>query len=235
MIKNILFDLDGTLLNMDQDKFLKLYMISLYSVLKDEYKDINELTSIIEKGVHLMFNNDGSKTNEQVFYEHFKSINKDKTDELLKRIEKYYDNEFILAKDSTSSSIYAPLLIKELKEKGYNIILATNPIFPRVATLQRIKWANLDYKDFTYITTYENSSYCKPNVKYYDEILNKLNLNKEECIMIGNDTKEDYAITNLDIPCIILKDNLMNKANLDIDFSTLKEYYYNTKNYPKVK
>ena len=53
--------------------------------------------------------------------------------------------------------------------------------------------------------------------------------------MIGNDTKEDYAITNLDIPCIILKDNLMNKANLDIDFSTLKEYYYNTKNYPKVK
>ena len=50
MIKNILFDLDGTLLNMDQDKFLKLYMISLYNVLKDEYTDINELTSIIEKG-----------------------------------------------------------------------------------------------------------------------------------------------------------------------------------------
>ena len=66
MIKNILFDLDGTLLNMDQDKFLKLYMISLYSVLKDEYKDINELTNVIETGVKLMFNNDGSKTNEEV-------------------------------------------------------------------------------------------------------------------------------------------------------------------------
>ena len=102
-------------------------------------------------------------------------------------------------------------------------------------TLNRIKWANLDYNDFSYISTYENSSYCKPHIKYYEEIIKKLNLNKEECIMIGNDTKEDYAITQLDIPCIILKDNLMNKANLDIDFSTLKEYYFNTKNYPTVK
>lgn len=235
MIKNILFDLDGTLLNMDQDKFLKLYTLSLYNSLKDEYKDINELSYVIETGVKLMFNNDGSKTNEQVFYEHFKNYHKDKTEYLIKRIEKYYDNEFIYAKEATSSSNYAPLLIKELKEKGYNIILATNPIFPKVATLNRIKWANLNPDDFTYISTYENSSYCKPNIKYYEEIINKLNLNKEECLMIGNDTKEDYAITKLDIPCIILKDNLINKANLDIDFSTLKEYYFNTKNYPIIK
>ena len=86
-----------------------------------------------------------------------------------------------------------------------------------------------------YISTYENSHYSKPNIKYYEEILNKLNLNKEECLMIGNDTIEDYIITKLDIPCIILKENLINKNNLDLDFSTLDEYYLNTKNYPKIK
>ena len=121
------------------------------------------------------------------------------------------------------------------KEKGYNLILATNPIFPRIATLNRIKWAGLDPNDFMYISTYENSHYSKPSIKYYEEILNKLNLNKEECLMIGNDTSEDYVITNLDIPCIILKENLINKNNLDLDFSTLDEYYLNTKNYPKIK
>ena len=31
------------------------------------------------------------------------------------------------------------------------------------------------------------------------------------------------------------KENLINKNNLDLDFSTLDEYYLNTKNYPKVK
>ena len=86
MIKNILFDLDGTLINMDQDKFLELYMISLYNYSKDEYKDVYELIEIIKKGVYLMVTNNGEKTNEEVFYEHFKSIHKDKTDEILKKI-----------------------------------------------------------------------------------------------------------------------------------------------------
>ena len=235
MIKNILFDLDGTLLNMDQDKFLELYMLSLYNYSKEEYKDINELIDLIKKGVYLMVNNNGKLTNEEVFYNHFKSFHKDNTDTLLKKYEEYYNSDFIITKESTSLKKVAPLLIKELKEKGYNLILATNPIFPRIATLNRIKWAGLDPNDFMYISTYENSHYSKPNIKYYEEILNKLNLNKEECLMIGNDTSEDYVITNLDIPCIILKENLINKNNLDLDFSTLDEYYLNTKNYPKIK
>lgn len=235
MIKNILFDLDGTLLNMDQDKFLELYMLSLYNYSKEEYKDINELINLIKKGVYLMVNNNGKLTNEEVFYNHFKSFHKDNTDALLKKYEEYYNSDFIITKESTSLKKVVPLLIKELKEKGYNLILATNPIFPRIATLNRIKWAGLDPNDFMYISTYENSHYSKPNIKYYEEILNKLNLNKEECLMIGNDTSEDYVITNLDIPCIILKENLINKNNLDLDFSTLDEYYLNTKNYPKIK
>ena len=235
MIKNILFDLDGTLLNMDQDKFLELYMLSLYNYSKEEYKDVYELIDLIKKGVYLMVNNNGKLTNEEVFYNHFKSFHKDNTDALLKKYEEYYNSDFIITKESTSLKKVAPLLIKELKEKGYNLILATNPIFPRIATLNRIKWAGLDPNDFMYISTYENSHYSKPNIKYYEEILNKLNLNKEECLMIGNDTSEDYVITNLDIPCIILKENLINKNNLDLDFSTLDEYYLNTKNYPKVK
>ena len=235
MIKNILFDLDGTLLNMDQDKFLELYMLSLYNYSKEEYKDVYELINLIKKGVYLMVNNNGELTNEEVFYNHFKSFHKDKTDTLLKKYEEYYNSDFIITKESTSLKKVAPLLIKELKEKGYNLILATNPIFPRIATLNRIKWAGLDPNDFMYISTYENSHYSKPNIKYYEEILNKLNLNKEECLMIGNDTSEDYVVTNLDIPCIILKENLINKKNLDLDFSTLDEYYLNTKNYPKIK
>ena len=119
--------------------------------------------------------NNGELTNEEVFYNHFKSFHKDNTDTLLKKYEEYYNSDFIITKESTSLKKVAPLLIKELKEKGYNLILATNPIFPRIATLNRIKWAGLDPNDFMYISTYENSSYCKPNIKYYEEIINKLN------------------------------------------------------------
>ena len=37
-MKYYFFDLDGTLLPMDQDKFLELYMLSLYNYSKEEYK-----------------------------------------------------------------------------------------------------------------------------------------------------------------------------------------------------
>ena len=89
--------------------------------------------------------------------------------------------------------------------------------------------------DFSYISTYENSSYCKPNIKYYEEIISKLNLKKEECLMIGNDTIEDYIITSIDIPCIILKDCIINKNKLEIDFSSLENLYQAVKNYPNIK
>ena len=235
MVKNILFDLDGTLLPMDMDEFLKLYLYSLHKAFPSYHKDITELSEVIMKGTYLMVNNDGTKTNEKVFYDFFKSIHGDKTDELLKNYENYYNNEYILAKNATKTNPYANLLIKELKKKGYNLILATNPLFPKIATLNRIKWAGLDPDDFTLITTYENSSYCKPNLKYYEEIINKLHLNKDECLMIGNDTREDYVITKLGIPCIILKDCLINKDKLELDFISFEDLYKASLNYPFIK
>lgn len=234
MIKNILFDLDGTLLHLNPEVFMKLYIKSLYDNFSHLYKDIYELSNDIYKGTYLMTINDGNKTNEEVFWEFFKSIHKEASEEMLAKYKDYYEGDFNLAKNATSLSPYSNLIIKELKSKGYNIILATNPLFPNVATLQRIKWAGLDPNDFTLITTYENSSYSKPNLKYYEEIINKLNLNKDECLMVGNDTSEDYIITELGIPCIILKDCLINKNNLDIDFMTLEDLYKAVKNYPSL-
>lgn len=72
-------------------------------------------------------------------------------------------------------------------------VLAINPIFPRSAVESRIGWAGLDVSDFEYITTYENSWYCKPNPEYYNEILSKLNLQSGECPIVGNDVTEDMV------------------------------------------
>ena len=95
MIKNILFDLDGTLLPMDQDKFLKLYMISLYECFPNEYSNIEEMINIIAKGIGLMVNNDGKISNEKVFYNYFKSVKNERTDMLLEKYMEYYRTNFI--------------------------------------------------------------------------------------------------------------------------------------------
>ena len=79
------------------------------------------------------------------------------------------------------------MVIKEAKKKGIEVYLATNPIFPRCATMNRIDWAGLDPEDFKIITTYEDHVYCKPNPEYFLQILEQFELDPSECLMVGND------------------------------------------------
>ena len=120
--------------------------------------------------------------------------------------------------------------MKFLKENNYKLIAATNPLFPKVATFARLRWAGVSPDDFELVTTYEDSTFCKPNPKYYNEILQKLNLNPEECLMVGNDVGEDMVAKTLGINVFLLTDCLINKKGEDIsvypngNFNDLIEY-----------
>ena len=106
--------------------------------------------------------------------------------------------------------------VRALHAMGYRTVLATNPLFPPTATQSRIRWAGLIPEDFEFITTYDNSSFCKPNPDYYREILGKLNLNAGECLMVGNDVNEDMIAQTLGMQVFLLTDCLINKENRDI-------------------
>ena len=99
---------------------------------------------------------------------------------------------------------------------GYRVVLATNPLFPAIATRNRIRWAGLNPEDFELVTTYENSHYCKPNPDYYREILGKLSLDGSQCLMVGNDVGEDMIAGILGMKVFLLTDCLINSAGGDI-------------------
>ena len=106
--------------------------------------------------------------------------------------------------------------MSKIGDKGYRLVLATNPIFPAIATESRIRWAGLEPKDFEFYTTYENSGYCKPNPDYYREILNRLQVSPGECLMVGNDVTEDMVAETLGMKVFLLTDCLINKEEKDI-------------------
>ena len=95
-------------------------------------------------------------------------------------------------------------------------MLATNPLFPAIATESRIRWAGLNKDDFELYTTYENSCFCKPNLDYYREILSRLGLQPEECLMVGNDVGDDMVARELGMQVFLLTDCLINKTNADL-------------------
>ena len=103
-------------------------------------------------------------------------------------------------------------------------------MFPAIATCSRVRWAGLEPSDFDLITTYENSCHSKPNIAYYRDILETMNLKPEECLMVGNDAEEDMIAETLGMKVFLLTDCLLNRKNKDISkypqgsFPELLEY-----------
>ena len=110
------------------------------------------------------------------------------------------------------------------------MVLATNPLFPPTATESRVRWAGLQPSDFELITVYDNSYHCKPNPAYYEDILRTIGARAEECVMVGNDAKEDMIAESLGMQVFLLTDCLINSENRDISkyprgsFRELMEY-----------
>ena len=212
----ILFDLDGTLLPMEQESFMKAYFGGLARKLFPHGYEKDPLISAIWAGTKAMVKNNGEKLNEEVFWDVFSGILGEKTRNDIVYFDEFYANDFPRVKDACGYTPRSAELIKLIKEKGLRVALATNPLFPSTATEQRISWAGLSHTDFEIFTTYENSHYCKPNPDYYREVINKLGVTPEECLMVGNDVEEDMIAEALGMKVFLLTDCIINRENKDI-------------------
>lgn len=216
MITTVLFDLDGTLLPMDQDVFLKAYLGGLAEKMAPHGYDPRRLVPAIWAGTEAMVKNDGSVRNDTAFWNTFSAfLGRDaQADEAI--FEDFYRKEFQLVKNVCGYDPLAAQAVRDIKAMGYQVVLATNPLFPAIATYSRARWAGLEPEDFDLITTYENACRCKPNLDYYRDILDTLGLKAEECLMVGNDVGEDMIAQGLGMKVFLLTDCIINKDNRDI-------------------
>lgn len=233
MIKAVVFDLDGTLLPMDQEVFVKTYFKALAQKLAPYGYEPQKLIDAVWTGTAAMVKNDGTKKNEDAFWVTFAGIFGDRVYEDKVIFEEFYQNEFDCAKEVCGYTELAAEAVEAVKDKGLRVALATNPIFPAIATEKRIAWAGLTTEMFEFYTTYENSSYCKPNTGYYKAILEQMNVAPQECLMVGNDVAEDMIAETIGMKVFLLKDCMINKKEQDIagyaqgGFAELIEYIRN--------
>lgn len=236
MITTILFDLDGTLLPMDQDEFVKEYFGQLAQTLAPHGYDPKKLIAAVWKGTEAMVKNNGSCRNEEAFWKCFGEMLGERALEDKPLFDAFYQNEFQKAAAVCGKNPEVGKVIQEIKEKGYRVVLATNPLFPHFATESRIRWAGLEPSDFELYTTYENCHYCKPNLAYYEEILQKIGCRPEECLMVGNDVGDDMIVRKIGMDTFLLTDCLINQKGEDISgypqgsFAELREYLDSCKN-----
>lgn len=213
MKKVIFFDLDGTLLPLEMDDFMKSYFTGVSKKFIELNLPVKEATQAFMISTQKMVENDGSKTNEKAFWDSFRSLLDFDYEHVHSTFKSFYENEFQEFQSHTAKVDNLNNVLRTLKDKGYRLFLATNPLFPDVATLSRIKWAGLDADLFEEITTYENYHWCKPSIHYYQEIIDKFTLDPSNILMVGNDAQEDLVVSELGIETYLITDHLLDRSN----------------------
>ncbi|MDI3472533.1 MAG: hypothetical protein PWQ20_230 [Thermotogaceae bacterium] len=204
----ILTDLDGTLIEMDEMKFANEYFKMLQDHMKDYLNPENLFYTIMSCIEEITKNPDGKTSNYDRFFDVLlrKLGFEDKKTLLEQKFTEFYKKEFpklsVLAKPNRELVEF----LRELRKEGKGLILATNPVFPEIAILERLSWSGMKPEEFLLITHMENSRYCKPDTRYFKEICEKLSAKPEECLMIGNDSHYDSTCEEIGIKYVDVRD-----------------------------
>lgn len=205
----IFFDLDGTLLPMELDEFLGAYFEAIANFVATHGLDASSFSAGLKAGIKAMAAHDDGRTNFDAYWEAFFShADRDAADweELLAG---FYERDFGAIGAGVVPNPAAARAIETLAAKGYPLVLATMPMFPRRAVEWRLAWAGIDPSRFGRITSFENSTSVKPKPAYYAENVAACGLSGDDVLMVGNNTVEDLAACSLGADAFLVTDHLL--------------------------
>ena len=187
--KAILFDLDGTLIDVDLNQFIPGYLKLLANSVAHLIPPKKMVPAIL-KASEFINNNDGKIPNEEVFSNVFFPVEGYEKDDIQPLFTKFYEEDFKELQKFTKKKPEARKVIQTAFNKDYKVVIATTPVLPLTAIEQRLEWAGIGDFPYDLITSIENSCATKPNLLYYQLIFKFLNLSAKECIMVGDEAKD---------------------------------------------
>ena len=224
----ILFDLDGTLLEMHTESFIEHYLQELGAYIGDRYDAKRMLALIWDATKAMIQSDDPQKTNEQVFTEHFLRAAGLHKEQIWPLFDAFYRDVFPTLVRHTHPSPWAKPIVAAAKRHGYRLVVATNPVFPREAIYCRLSWLELPPEQFDLITVYEDFHHTKPNPGYYREICDRLGVRPADCVMVGNNMQEDMVASQLGMKTFLVTDYLEDRGEPAYPVQqrgTIKELY----------
>jgi FMN phosphatase YigB (HAD superfamily) len=187
----LLLDLDDTLLQTNLNVFVPAYFQALGNHLSNHVAPEITVRSLVH-GLKIMYKHEDPTQTlmdafDAVFYP---GIGISKRD-LSGTIDDFYDHVFPTLVDHTQRIDDAVALIDWALSCGFQVAIATDPLFPRKATYHRMRWAGIDPERVELFSTYEHFHYTKTFPAYYAEVLGRLGWPEGPTLVVGNDTERD--------------------------------------------
>jgi FMN phosphatase YigB (HAD superfamily) len=199
----LLIDLDDTLLGNDMGTFIPAYL-NLLSQHLSPFVDPNRMIPTMLNATQQMFqNSDPDCTLKDVFDAAFYLPLGLDEQALRHELEIFYADVFPKLRALTQYRPEAVELIENALSQGYQVGIATNPLFPLTAIHQRLEWAGLPSESFPFllIPSYETFHFAKPNPAFFAEFLGWIGWPQDPVVMIGNDLDHDiHGARRLGLP-----------------------------------
>lgn len=193
-VQGVLFDLDGTLLDIDLGSFLERYFSALATAmapLTDGDESLRQAMRSLNTATAAMMLPHAGRTNQEVFADEFHLLTGIDIDEHASLFDRFYAEEFPHLGEGYGPAPGARRAVETALDLGLRVAIATNPIFPRAAVEHRIAWAGLADLDLHAITTYESMHACKPLAAYFLETAALIDVRPEQSLMVGDDADLD--------------------------------------------
>lgn len=219
LIRAILFDLDGTLTQMDQDKFMRNYL-GLLAPRFAHLLPTDKFAKYVLKSTEVMMKDPKQgKTNLQNFFDDFTKTTGLSFNVLWPIFEEYYQQDFPALRLLVEVNQDGRKAVEQAIQQGYVTAIAANPVMPLRAIQERIRWAELSPDQFTLVPALEDFHFCKPHLGFYAEISERLGLSPEECLMVGNHPQEDMVARELG-----MKTFMVSRDGINTDNSAVADY-----------
>lgn len=193
----VLFDMDGTFIPQDLHEFMSGIVREQCLSMHEFGISPEQLEKATMASAYAMLRNDGSETNEEAFWRQFSAILGISREKLEPSVLDFYEHGFERTRRYTGENPLAPAAVAAAHRVAPHVAVATNPVFPLSTQRIRMSWVGLKESDFDLVTSYEQDRFCKPNPAYYLSVCERLGVEPEACLMIGNDEHEDMYACSL--------------------------------------
>lgn len=203
-VQAVFFDLDGTLVDVDMQLFVAGYLRRLTEQMSNQVDPV-KASRVLHQAVSAMFaNTDAEKTLETILYDVLKMELGMSAEDYLEALERFCQEDLDSLRPLVKGHPLSSRLIDTSLARGWKVVLATNPIFPRVVVDARLDWGTLDREAFHHVTSYETAHFCKPSPAFFEELLETMNVPAEACLMVGNDVLHDLSASQVGIRTCLL-------------------------------
>ncbi len=188
-LRGVLFDLDGTLLDIDGEGFLDAYVDGLTAYWRPA--DAGAFRQAVMAAAVPIFSAHPDRTNGEVFRQHLAAYVGTDPAAVAATMAAFHTSTLPGLPFPHRPAPGARACVLACLRRGLRLAVATTPIYTPEVIRLRLGWAGLDDLPWHLVTHSENMHTCKPNTDYYEEASTLLGLPAEACLMVGDDPLQD--------------------------------------------